>query len=160
LLARLLHASGDARSAQKILQETHALSPLIRNEHGLHPTEAGPLCLAAEARFRAEAALPDAVIRLHLRARTTAGFRNLPIRITAAVAGAPAGASAAVTHAELGRDDETVTLELPLPHRATPTAITVAWRGTPEHFLPAAVAALPVQMAGLELSLSERSAIN
>ncbi len=27
--------------------------------------------------------------------------------------------------------------------------ITVAWRGTPEHFLPTAVAALPVQMAGL-----------
>ena len=51
LLARLLQASGDARSAEKVLQETHALSPLIRNEHGLHPTEAGPLCLAAEASF-------------------------------------------------------------------------------------------------------------
>jgi hypothetical protein len=164
LLARLLQASGDARSAEKILQETHALSPLVRNEHGLHPTEAGPLCLAAEARFRAEADLPDAVIRLHLRARTTAGFRNLPIRITAALAASPAvrpaPEPAAITHAELGRDDETVTLELPLPHRATPTTITVAWRGTPEHFLPTAVAALPVQMAGLELSLSGRSAIN
>ncbi len=123
LLARLLQTSGDARSAEKILQETHALSPLIRNQHGLHPTEAGPLCLAAQASFRAEADLPDAVIRLHLRARTTAGFRNLPIRITAALAAAPAGAAAvssapepaAITHAELGRDDETVTLELPLP---------------------------------------------
>jgi hypothetical protein len=164
LLARLLQARGDARSAEKILQETHARSPLIRNEHGLHPTEAGPVCLAAEARFRAEADLPDAVIRLRLRARTTAGFRNLPIRITAALAASPAvrpaPEPAAITHAELGRDDETVTLELALPHRATPTTITVAWRGTPEHFLPTAVAALPVQLAGLELSLSGRSAIN
>lgn len=168
LLARLLQAGGDARSAQKILQETHALCPLVRNEHGLHPTEAGLLCLAADTRFRAEAALPDAVIRLHLKARTTAGFRNLPIRITAAVAAAAPGAKAgstapepaAITHAELGRDDETVTLVLPLPHRATPTALTLTWRGTPEHFLPTAVAALPVQMAGLELSLFERSAID
>jgi hypothetical protein len=159
LLARLLQAGGDARSAQKILQETHALCPLVRNEHGLHPTEAGLLCLAADTRFRAEAALPDAVIRLHLKARTTAGFRNLPIRITAAVAAAAPGAKAgstapepaAITHAELGRDDETVTLVLPL---------TLTWRGTPEHFLPPAVAALPVQMAGLELSLFERSAID
>ncbi len=86
LLARLLQASGDARSAEKILQETHAIAPLIRIEQGLHPTEAGPLCLAAETRLRAEPGLPEAVIRLHLRARTTAGFRNLPIRITAAVA--------------------------------------------------------------------------
>jgi len=168
LVARLLQAGGDARGAQKMLEETHALCPLIRNEHGLHPTEAGPPCLAADTRFRAEADLPDAVIRLHLKARTTAGFRNLPIRITAAVAAAAAGAQAAwpapepaaLTHAELGRDDETVALVLALPHRATPTAITIAWRGTPEHYLPAAVAALPVQLVGLELSLFERSAIN
>ena len=105
------------------------------------------------------------MIRLHLRARTTAGFRNLPIRITAALAAAPRGSDPRrsrrrSSRAELGRDDETVTLELPLPHRATPTTITVAWRGTPEQFLPTAVAALPVQMAGLELSLSGRSAIN
>jgi hypothetical protein len=53
-----------------------------------------------------------------------------------------------------------VTLVLPLPHCATPTALTLTWRGTPEHFLPTAVAALPVQMAGLELSLFERSAID
>ncbi len=162
LVARLLQATGDPRGAQKILQETHAIFPLIRTEHGLVPTDGGPLCLAADARFRAEADLPDTVLTIHLKARTTAGIRNLPIRISAAVAGVGAGAPepAAITRTELGRDDETVSLALPLPRRATPTMITLTWRGSPERYLPAAIAAHPVQVVGLELSLSERTAID
>ena len=157
LVARLLQAAGDAGGAQNILRETQAIFPLIRSERGLIQIEGGVLCLAPEACFRVEADLPDAVFTIRLLASTTAGFRNLPIRIAASVAGA--GEPATVLRAELTRDDETTSIAIPLPHRTTPTAITVGWRGSPERHLPAAVAPLSIRVAALELSLASRSAI-
>jgi hypothetical protein len=156
LVARLLLAAGDEASAASVFKETQAIYPLIRNEGGIVQAADGTLYLGADARFRVEADLPDARFTLRLLARTSPGFRNLPIRIEAST-GIP-GAPAAVQDAELTRDQEALTLVLPLPHQPAPVEIRISWRGTPERFLPAPVAPLAVQLAGMELTLAPPSA--
>jgi glycosyltransferase involved in cell wall biosynthesis/predicted SAM-dependent methyltransferase len=156
LVARLLLALGDAVGAGNIFKETHAIYPLIRNQAGVIQAADGTHYLAPEARFRVEADLPDAVFTLQITARTTPGFRNLPIRLWAGVGtrGDDDSVSHAVNHADLTQDRQILTIALPLPHQTEPVEIRVSWRGSPERFLPGAVAPLSVQITGLDLSLA------
>lgn len=157
LVARILLAAGDEASARNIFKETQAIYPLIRNESGIVQAADGTLHLGPDARFRVEADLPDAQFTVSLLARTSPGFRNLPIRLELS-AGVP-GAPVAVQDAQLTQDDETLTLVLPLPHQPGPIEIRLSWRGTPEGFLPDAVAPLGLQVTGMELTLASPPAV-
>jgi hypothetical protein len=157
LVARLLLAAGDEANARNIFKETQTIYPLAHNETGIVQAADGALYLGPDARFRVDADLPDAELTLRLLARTTGGFRNLPIRIaataTATTSAGGRGPAAAVTRAELTRDQQEVTLAIPLPHRTAPVEIHVAWRGVPDNHLPGPVRPLCVQIAGMELGL-------
>ena len=146
VIAAALWSLGDRANAQRFIDETQNVCPLLRADAGVVSGPDGGKLLEPNARFVISGTASNLECTIEVSTGARPGFTNLPVTIEASLGGVEAA------RATISSTGDRVTLVIPLPAKDASRVLALRWRGALGGLLPDSVTPQWMRLESIRLT--------